>query len=373
MIPFIDLKAQYARIKDEIGEGIQSVLDGGQYILGPAVKSFEEEMQSYLGCKHAISVSSGTDALFMPMLALNLTPQDAVFVPTFTYTATAEAILLAHATPIFVDVDEHTFNIDMDSLREQIARVKSEGKLRPRVILSVDLYGQPADYEEINKIAEEEGLYVIADAAQAFGGMKDNARIGTLTHCTATSFYPSKPLGCYGDGGAIFVDDDEMANVLRSVRAHGKGDHKYDVVRVGVNGRLDSIQAAILSAKLAIFDDELDHRERVARIYDERLKDVVSVPKRVPNSRCAWAQYTIKTDDRDGLQATAKEHEVPTMVFYPKPMHFQPAYEVYGQGSGSMPVSEKISEEVLSLPMNPYLEDDTVHKICDVLCGHFGN
>ena len=371
MIPFIDLRSQYERIRSEINDGLQSVLDGGQYVMGPAVKQFEQEMQDYLGCKHAISVSSGTDALFMPMLAMTLNPSDAVFVPAFTYTATAEAILLAHATPVFVDVDGKSFTIDINSLREQIHRTKREGKLTPRVILAVDLYGQPADYEAINAIAEEEGMYVIADAAQAFGGMKDNRKIGTLTHCAATSFYPSKPLGCYGDGGAIFVDDDKMADLLRSVRAHGKGDHKYDVVRVGVNGRLDSMQAAILSAKLKIFEDELDRRERVARIYDERLKDVVTIPHRVPSSRSAWAQYTIKTDDRTNLIGTCDENDVPTMIFYPKPMHLQPAYEAYGDGIGTMPVSEALCEQVLSLPMNPYLTDATVHQICDVIKGHF--
>ena len=371
MIPFIDLRTQYERIRSEINDALQSVLDGGQYIMGPAVKGFEQEMQDYLGCKHAISVSSGTDALFIPLLALELNPHDAVFVPSFTYTATAEAILLAHATPVFVDVDAGSFNIDIDSLREQIHKVKREGKLTPRAILAVDLYGQPADYESINAIADEEGMYVIADAAQAFGAMKNNRKVGTLTHCSATSFYPSKPLGCYGDGGAIFVDDDKMAALLRSVRVHGTGDHKYDVVRIGMNGRLDSIQAAILSAKLKIFDDELESRERVASIYDERLKDTVSIPARVPDSRSAWAQYTIRTDDRSGLIRTCGENDVPTMVFYPKPMHLQSAYEAYGEGGGSVPVSETICEQVLSLPMNPYLADATVHQICDVIEGHF--
>ncbi|QKV20617.1 DegT/DnrJ/EryC1/StrS family aminotransferase [Oricola thermophila] len=370
-MPFIDLASQYQRIKETCNANIQAVLDGGQYILGPSVEKLERELADYCGAKHVISVSSGTDAIFMPLLAMDLGPEDAVFLPSFTYTSTAEAVLLARATPVFVDVDPATFNIDCDHLRQTIADVRREGRLKPRAIITVDLFGQPADYETINTIAEEENLFVIADAAQAFGGASGDRKIGSLTHCTATSFYPSKPLGCYGDGGAIFTDDDGLNDILRSVRSHGKGTHKYDVVRVGVNGRLDAIQAAVLSAKLEVFDDELDARERVARIYDDRLKDVVAVPARVPNSRSAWAQYTIKTDDRDNLQASAKAAGVPTMIFYPRPMHLQPAYEKYGNGEGSLPVSEMLGGQVLSLPMNPYLSDETVHAICDAICGHF--
>ncbi len=371
MIPFIDLKAQYARIDVTVNANIQDVLNGGQYVLGPAVSDLERRFEEFVGVNHAITVSSGTDALFMPLLGMQLTPVDVVFVPAFTYTATAEAILLANATPVFVDVDADSFNIDLESLREKIATVKKEGRLRPRAILAVDLFGQPADYTELNKLAEEEGLFVLADAAQAFGGVQDNKRIGSLTHCTATSFYPSKPMGCYGDGGAIFTGDDALANQLRSIRSHGKGDHKYDVVRVGINGRLDSIQAAVLSAKMDIFEDELDQRERVAKIYDGRLKDIVSVPHRVKGARSAWAQYTIKTDDRIAMQESVKSEGVPTMVFYPKPMHFQPAYETYGNGPGSLPVSEAICEQVVSLPMHPYMSDDVANQVCDAICGHF--
>lgn len=327
MIPFIDLASQYRRIQEKCNHNIQEVLEGGQYILGPAVERFESELAEYTKAKHVITTSSGTDALFMPLLSMELSEKDAVFVPSFTYTSTAEAILLARATPVFVEVDPATFNMDTDHLRETIAQVRRDGRLSPRAILAVDLFGQPADYQTINTIAAEEDMFVLADAAQAFGGTSGDRKIGSLTDCTATSFYPSKPLGCYGDGGAIFTDNDDLADALRSVRSHGKGSHKYDVVRLGVNGRLDSMQAAILSAKLEIFEDELVDRERVAKIYDERLKDVVTIPARVPNSRSAWAQYTIKTDNRERLQATAKAAGVPTMVFYPRPMHLQPAYE----------------------------------------------
>lgn len=370
MVQFIDLKTQYRRLKDRIQENIDEVLEGGQYILGPAVTRFEKELADYAHVKHVISASSGTDALFMPLLAMELEPDDAVFVPSFTYTATAEAILLAHATPVFVDVDPKSFNISPENLREQIAAVRKQGRLKPRALIAVDLFGQPADYNALNAIAREEGLFVIADAAQAIGGKSGNAMIGSLTDCTATSFYPSKPLGAYGDGGAILTDDDRLADLMRSVRAHGQGEHRYDVVRVGINGRLDSIQAAVLSAKLEIFEDELANRERVARIYDERLSGVVVTPWRVPNSRSAWAQYTIQADERDDLQKKLAADGVPTMVFYACPMHLQPAYARHGGGVGSLKVSEDLGGRVLSLPMNPYLEDDEVHRICDAIVAH---
>ena len=371
MIPFIDLQTQQSKIREAIDASIKEVLDDGRYVLGPAVKKFEDELAEFVDCKEAISVSSGTDALFIPLLAKGIGAGDAVFVPSFTYTATAEVILLAGATPVFVDVDEDTFNIDMESLRENIEKTKAEGKLRLAAILAVDLFGQPADYTAINTIADHEGMLVIADAAQALGGSEGNKRIGSLTHCTGTSFYPSKPLGCYGDGGAIFTDDAEFAATMRSVRTHGQGTNKYDVVRIGLNGRLDSIQAAILSVKLSIFEQELEAREAVARIYDEGIKNVVSVPTRVPNSSSAWAQYTIKTDDRENLQHSLKEAGVPSMIFYPQPMHFQPAYEEFGKGPGSLPVSEKLCQQVLSLPMHPYMPKEQTLMVCNEIRAHF--
>ena len=365
MVQYNDLKSQYARLKDRIGEGISEVLEGGQYVLGPAVKNFEQEMSDYLGVRHSIGVSNGTDAIIMALLGLGLTPKDAVFVPSFTYVATAEAILMGNATPVFVEVDEKSFNIDPEDLSARIEAVKAEGKLTPRVIIAVDLFGQPADYQALRKIADKHDLFIIADAAQSIGGKSGNKMIGSLADCTTTSFYPTKPLGCYGDGGMVFTDSDELASIYRSVRAHGEGAHRYDVVRVGMNARLDSMQAAILSAKLGIFEDELEHRERVAKIYDERLKDVVTVPWRVPNSRCAWAQYTIQADDRDGLKDHLAAENLVSMVFYAKPMHLQTAYEMYGDGVGSLPVSERLADRVLSLPMNPYLSDEEVHSVCD--------
>ncbi|WP_340110621.1 DegT/DnrJ/EryC1/StrS family aminotransferase [Pikeienuella sp. HZG-20] len=365
MIPFIDLKTQYSRLKDDIDARIHAVLDGGQYVMGPAVTAFEEELCAYTGARNAISCSSGTDALFMPLLAMGVGAGDAVFVPSFTYTSTAEAILLAGAAPVFVDVDPGTFLIDMDDLRAKIAQTRAAGRLTPRVIMPVDLFGQPADYAALNALAREEDLKIVADAAQAFGARKGGTMVGAMTDITSTSFYPSKPLGCYGDGGAIFTDDDALADVLRSVRSHGKGAHKYDVVRVGVNGRLDSIQAAVLSSKLSIFEDELASRERVARRYDAALAEVVRVPARVSDSRSVWAQYTIRTTERERLQAGCKERGVPTMVFYPVPMHLQPAYSAYGDGEGSLPASEQAAREVVSLPMNPYLSETQVDAVCD--------
>lgn len=372
MVQFIDLKSQYARLKQRIDENIAAVLESGQFVLGPAVTRFETEMCDYTGARHAIGVSNGTDAIIMPLLAMELTPEDAVFVPSFTYTATAEAILVAHASPVFVDVDPKSFNIDPESLRAAIASVRKEGRLKPRAILAVDLFGQPADYQAVNAIARENDLFVIADAAQAIGGKAGNAMIGTLANCTTASFYPTKPLGGYGDGGMIFTDDDRLADVLKSIRAHGEGSHRYDVVRIGMNARLDSLQAAVLSAKLEVLEDELANRERVARIYDERLKGVVNVPWRVPNSRSAWAQYTIQTEKRDGLREALSNDGVPSMIFYGRPMHLQPAYAAYGKGEGSLPVSEALGEKVLSLPMNPYLGDDEVHSVCDRIAAFFG-
>jgi dTDP-4-amino-4,6-dideoxygalactose transaminase len=372
MVQFIDLKTQYARLKQRIHANIDDVLESGQFILGPAVTRFEDEMRDYLGVRNAIGVSNGTDAIIMPLMALEMTPSDAVFVPSFTYTATAEAILMAQATPVFVDVDRATFNICPESLREKIAAVRREGKLTPRAIIAVDLFGQPADYHAVNAIARENDLFVVADAAQSIGGKSGNQMIGTLADCTTASFYPTKPLGGYGDGGMITTNDDRLAETLKSIRAHGTGSHRYDVIRLGMNARLDSLQAAVLSAKLEVLEDEIENRERVARIYDARLKDVVTVPARVPNSRSAWAQYTIVTEDREGLRAALSAQGVPSMVFYPKPMHLQPAYAVHGGGEGSLEVSEWLSDRVLSLPMNPYLSDDEVHAVCDRIVGHFG-
>ena len=366
-VPFVDLKAQYARLKPQIAEAIQDVLDDGRYILGPAVTRLEEELAAYCGVRHAISCSSGTDAIFMPLLAYGVGPGDAVFVPSFTFTASAEVILLAGASPVFVDVEADSFNIDLADLERKIAETRAAGKLEPKAIVAVDLFGLPADWNGLNALADREGLHLISDAAQSFGGAYHNNRVGALAPVSGTSFFPAKPLGAYGDGGAIFTDDDDLADVLKSIRVHGAGSDRYEVIRIGINGRLDSIQAAILSVKLSVFDSELEARERVAGIYDEVLKGVVAVPKRIDGLRSAWAQYTIKTDKRATLQKALAEAGIPTMIYYPKPMHLQAPYAQYGGGEGSLPVSETICEEVMSLPMHPYLSDQDASRVAEMV------
>jgi len=362
-VPFVDLKAQYARLKPQIAEAIQDVLDDGRYVLGPAVSKLESELADYCGVRHAISCSSGTDAIFMPLLAYGVGPGEAVFVPSFTFTATAEAILLAGAAPVFVDVEADSFNIDLADLARKISETRAAGKLKPRAILAVDLFGLPADWDRLNALAEREGLHLISDAAQSFGGAYHGKPVGSLAPVSGTSFFPAKPLGCYGDGGAIMTDDDSLAELLKSIRVHGAGADRYEVVRIGINGRLDSIQAAILSVKLSVFDDELEARDRLARIYDEELRDVVTIPKRIEGLKSAWAQYTIKTDKRAALQQKLGEAGIPTMIYYPKPMHLQAPYLPYGAGEGSLPVSETVCHEVMSLPMHPYLSEEDARRI----------
>lgn len=366
-IPFIDLKAQYASLKDEIDRRIHAVLDHGGFIMGAEVAELEKALAAFGGAAHCVTCANGTDALTLALMAKEVGPGDAVFCPSFTFTATAEAVLLLGATPVFVEVDENTFNIDTADLERQIAKVRAAGQLRPAAIMPVDLFGQPADYPAIHAIAEREGMWVLADAAQGFGGSLDGKRVGSLAQITATSFFPAKPLGCYGDGGAVFTDDAELAERMRSIRVHGKGGDKYDIVRVGLNSRLDTIQAAVLLVKLAAFPGELEAREAVAKGYDARLSGLpgVVVPARVPNSTSAWAQYTLRlpAGNRDAVAAALKAKGIPTAVYYPRPMHLQTAYLALGAGAGSLPVSERLAGEVLSLPMHPYMDDSVVETI----------
>ena len=366
-VPFVDLKTQYARLKPQIAEAIQDVLDDGNYIMGPAVTKLESQLAEYCGVRHAISCSSGTDAILMPMIAYGIGPGDAVFVPSFTFTASAEAIILVGASPVFVDVEEDSFNLDLTDLETKIAATRAGGQLNPRAILAVDLFGLPADWDELNTLADRETLNLIADAAQSFGAVYDGKRVGSLAPVTSTSFFPAKPLGCYGDGGAIMTDDDELSDLLKSIRVHGQGADRYEIARIGLNGRLDSIQAAILSVKLPILDEELAARDHLAGVYDEELKDAVTIPKRIPGRQSAWAQYTIKTDRRTDIQAALKEADIPSAVYYPKPMHLQAPYRPYGAGEGSLPVSESICRRVMSLPMHPYLPDDDARRIADLI------
>ncbi len=363
-LPFIDLNAQRARIGTAIDAGLLRVAAHGQYILGPEVKALEADLNAFCGAKHCISVANGTEALAMPLMAKGLKPGDAVFCPSFTFAATAEVVAWLGAIPVFVDVHPDTFNINVDSLASGIREAKAKG-LHPKAIIAVDLFGQPADYDAIEALAVEHGLWVMSDAAQSFGATYRTRKVGTIGLVTATSFFPSKPLGCYGDGGAIFTDDDEMAATLRSLRVHGQGSDKYDNVRIGLNARLDTMQAAVLIEKLKILADEIDARERVAQRYSSMLHDVVPVPHLLPDISSAWAQYTVLVPaaKRALIIARLKEQGVPTMVYYPKPLHRQTAYRDFPVVGNGLPVSERLADEVLSLPMHPYLDDATQDRI----------
>ena len=365
-IPFINLKAQRDRIRDGIDTAINKVLDRGDFIMGKEVGEFEAQLSKFTGVKHVISCANGTDALQMVLMAEGVGPGDAVFVPAFTFVATAEVVPLVGATPVFVDVLEETFNMDPDSLELAIRETEKLG-LKPRAVIPVDLFGQPADYPAINAIAEKYGLTVIADGAQGLGGSLNGNKVGKLATWTTTSFFPAKPLGCYGDGGAVLTDDDECAALLKSLRVHGKGGEKYDNVRVGVNSRLDTIQAAILIEKLAIFPDELEARNRIAKRYSEGLKEVAEVPSIIDGGFSAWAQYTLKLGNRNEVRADLNEAGVPAVVYYPIPMNRQSGYTGYPVVSGGVPVSDKLAEQVLSLPMHPYLGEQTQDLIIGVV------
>jgi len=378
VVPFIDLKTQYATLKNDIDTGIQAVLDDGRYINGPALHQFEAELAQYSGVNHALGCSSGTDALVIPLMAIqemrgfNGDKKMAVFVPAFTYTASAEVIALVGAQPVFVDVDEKTFNMCPKSLEAQIERVKAEGHYEPAVVMAVDLFGQPADYNALNPVAEKHNLLMLCDSAQGLGGELDGKRVGSLGYVSGTSFFPAKPLGCYGDGGAIFTDNDELATVMKSIRTHGTGSHKYEVLRIGMNGRLDTLQAAILSVKLAAFEGEIAARNKLADHYNAELGKIVETPFVMSNARSSWAQYVLKTDRRNDLQAFLKGKGIPTMVYYPSPMHFQIAYKQFGEGPGSMPVSEGLCSQVMALPMHPYMDDATSVTITDAVKEFYG-
>ncbi len=362
-LEFAGIKAQYAALKDSIGPRVGDVFRHGRFIMGPEIEQLEEALSTFAGVRYALGVSSGTDALIAPMMAAGIGPGDAVFLPAFTFTATAEVPLLLGATPVYVDVDHRTYNIDPADLEARIAKVKAEGKLTPRAVMPVDLFGLPADYEVLAPIADCEGLFLLADAAQSFGGSIGNTRVGALAPVTATSFFPAKPLGCYGDGGAIFTDDADLAAKLVSIRVHGQGTERYAVERVGLNARLDSLQAAVLLAKLPALEDEIAARNALADLYDDYLAEVVEAPLRVEGRVSAFAQYTIQVEDRDRVQARLNAAHIPTAIYYPKPMHYQPPYAPYGDGPGSLPVSEAIANRVLALPMHGYMRDDVAHRI----------
>lgn len=365
-IQFIDLAAQQAKIRDKIDAGIARVLDHGQYIMGPEVREFEAQLAEFTGAEHAFGCANGTDALAVVLMAWGVGPGHAVFVPSFTYVASAEVAGMLGATPFFVDVHEDTFNIDPESFEKAIGEAKALG-LEATAVVPVDLFGQPADVPAIQRIADANGVKVLVDAAQSFGATLHNKRVGTWGHATTTSFFPAKPLGCYGDGGAIFTNDTELGKVIDSIRLHGKGREKYDNVRIGMNSRLDTLQAAILKEKLAIFPEEVIARDRVAARYTAALKDVARTPKLIDGATSVWAQYTLIVDDRDAVQAKCKEAGVPTMVYYPMALSQQTGYKHYPGVSGGTPVSDSLSGRVLSLPMHPYLTEDDQDMIIRVL------
>ena len=363
-IPFIDVAAQRRRLGRSVDEAIARVLGHCQFILGPEVRAFESALAAFCGARHAVSCASGTDALVLVLMAKGVGPGDAVICPSFTFTATAEVAVLVGATPVFADVEEGSFNLDAESLQRACATARNLG-LRPKAVIPVDLFGQPADYDRIMPIAEAEGLFVLDDAAQAFGATYKNRRLGALAPATATSFFPAKPLGCYGDGGAVLTEDEELAQVMRSVRVHGEGRDKYDCVRIGLNGRLDTIQAAVLIEKLRIFPEEIAARERAARRYSDGLADVAIVPKLARGSTSVWAQYTIRlaAGKRAALAAAVNSQGIPTAVYYPIPLHCQEPYRRFPVAEGGAPVSERLAEEVISLPMHAYLDESTQDRI----------
>ena len=367
-IAFIDLAAQRARLGERIDQAVLAVIDSGRYIMGPEVAQLESDLSAFCGAKHALACSNGTDALALVLRARGLKAGDAVLCPSFTFAATAEVVAWFGATPVFVDILDDSFNMDPVSLEAGIARARRDG-LEPVGVIAVDLFGQPADYDAIEPVCAAHGLWLLCDAAQSFGAAYKGRKVGTIGLATSTSFYPAKPLGCYGDGGAVFTDDEDLARVMRSIRVHGEGTDKYDNVRIGMNGRMDTIQAAILIEKLKIFADEIEKRDRVAARYEAALEDVVAVPRLIAGASSVWAQYTVRVPAaaRDGLAEALKARGVPTAIHYPKPLHEQTAYRQYPLAGNGLPVSERAAREVLSLPMHPYLDEAAQDRIIDAV------
>jgi len=366
-IAFIDLASQQARIKDRLDIRIQAVLAHGKYIMGPEVAELEEKLAAFCGAKHALTCANGTDALQLALMALGAKSEDAVFCPSFTFAATAEVVPMTGATPVFTDVRKDSFNMDPESLKAAIVHARDIG-LRPAGIIPVDLFGLPADYDELEAIARENDMWIVADSAQGFGATYKGRRTGAIGDIATTSFFPAKPLGCYGDGGAVFTSNDELADKIRSLRVHGKARHKYDNARIGLNSRLDTLQAAILLEKLAIFPDEIAARQKVAARYNEALAGLLDVPI-VKNDRTSvWAQYTLRTgpgQNRDAIIVALKESGIPSVVYYPLPLHRQTAYRDFPMAQNGLTQSDTLAENVFSLPMHPYLDPQTIERIAE--------
>jgi dTDP-4-amino-4,6-dideoxygalactose transaminase len=372
---FRDLKTQYQQYKNEIDATVQEVFQNGTFIGGKLVTELEKELADYVGVKHCITCANGTEALSLVLMAWDIKEGDAVFVPDFTFFSTGEIVSFNGATPVFVDVDRVTFNLDVDKFEKAILAVLEEGKLTPKVVIPVDLFGLPANYPEIDRIAKKYDLLVLEDGAQGFGGNIDGKMACSFGDAATTSFFPAKPLGCYGDGGAIFTNDDELAKLLNSLKVHGKGEDKYDNVRIGVNSRLDTVQAAILRIKLKAFiEHELKDVNKAYSLYTEKLKEVVETPIIPDGYYSSFAQYTIKLENieqRDNLQAKLKEHNIPSMIYYIKPMHKQGAFSYLEYNEKDFEVTNELSDIVLSLPMHPYLKEEDIEAVCTVIIDFF--
>ena len=373
---FRDLKTQYTVLKDEMDKAILEVVASSAYVMGPKVKEMETAFADYVGVKHCIACNSGTDALLLALKVWNVKAGDAVFVPSFTFFASAEVIAMQGATPVFVDVDKDTFNMDVADLENKIEQTLKAGKLKPRVIIAVDLFGLPADFKAIRQVADKHGLYVLEDGAQGFGGRFGGRKACSFGDISTTSFFPAKPVGCYGDGGAVFTDNDEWAELLESYHIHGKGSDRYDNVRIGLNSRLDSIQAAILLVKLKAFKDyELVDVNKVAARYTMKLNEVVKTPVVPDGFYSSWAQYTLQVENKEvraKLQAVLKAYDIPTAIYYPIPMHRQTAFNYLNLDENSCPVSDQLADTVVSLPIHPYLSESDQDMICKVVCDCLG-
>lgn len=363
---FIDLVAQQKRIRPQLESAILSVLDHGNFIMGPEVRDLELELQKFSSCKHALTCANGTDALTLVLMAWGVGPGDAVFVPSFTYVATAEAPAQLGATPFFVDVCADTFNLDPESFKQAVVDCASSG-LRPSVVIPVDLFGRPADIAGIAEVARNENIKILVDGAQSFGAKLNGQAVGTMGDATTTSFFPAKPLGCYGDGGAIFTGNSELASILDSIRLHGKGLEKYDNVRVGLNSRLDTIQAAILLQKLKLFPEELTERSEIAKRYNHGLPGSLRLPTIELGVQSAWAQYTVRSERRDELKKFLNEQNIPSVIYYPKALTQQNGYKNFPSVSTGTPISNELPTQVLSLPMHPYLQREDQQKIIDAV------
>lgn len=367
MIPFIDLKKQYRRIEKEVDQAVKNVFEHGQYILGPEVAELEKRLADFAGSKYCLACSSGTDALLMAFMAYDLKAGDAVFTTPFTFFATVEMIALTGATPVFADIDPETYNIDPEKLRDAIIRVKKEGKLTPKMIVPVDIFGQTVDYDAIMAIAKEFDLPVVEDGAQSMGATYKGKCAPSFGAIGCTSFFPAKPLGCYGDGGAVFTDDKDLYDKMFSILVHGRGGDKYDNIRIGLNARLDTVQAAVLLQKLNIFAEEIELRQTVAANYAAAIGDAIKLPVIAKDCVSVYAQYCVRSPEFEKIQAELRANDIPSARYYPIPMHQLKAMEYLGYKTGDMPVAETVAKDIFALPMHPYLDEETIQKIGSVI------